>query len=454
MARKTKKQVDSKTEVLQRAVADVDNNTADPDHCARAELDYALYSSCDFCSDTQADVDAAERAWYVWSTADLVPEYPDSAVKWVIICGSCDNNEHLLYESYSHGGVPPSNSSFADREAATTQMWESLMAEIDAAEGLDPTLKQTSTSSTPSTANVTKLADWDKPANPATYVPMKAIPTDDPKTFARGPDGKMHVTGSRTPDSWLVAADGAVLRSRGSYNGDFGWWDVKGNFHKFTIQPSTGSYVVNGSGTKTVSPKCSKGHFTKLDHETLKLPSNYGHLRLASERDGMQIDITADFALLFSSGWKNIDLPNVKKMAFNGDRNNIPDFDADSRSNWPETAYIEWTDMKPPSMLVVKYLVWAFDQWRNGKSIQFACHGAHGRTGTFLGGLLILAGLAETGQEAVDLVRAHHCESAVETSGQKTWLSDFAECFYGEKAEFKVDDFVSRLLGGELDDDE
>jgi protein-tyrosine phosphatase len=81
-----------------------------------------------------------------------------------------------------------------------------------------------------------------------------------------------------------------------------------------------------------------------------------------------------------------------------------------------------------------RYVDWAHDQWAAGKNIQFGCHGAHGRTGTFAALLFLRSGVAKTGMEAIDMVRDFHCEEAIETVSQENAIYAYAKKLYGDEA--------------------
>ena len=185
--------------------------------------------------------------------------------------------------------------------------------------------------------------------------------------------------------------------------------------------------IHSGTGApKSVSkfpPKCNEPHWSQIAGPN----GDYGYLRLASERGGKYIDTQADYLLGFSNGWADIKEPTVDLWT-PGDRpNTIPVFGDQDLSKWPPSAFIHWPDMGPPPANVLDYAKWAHAEWKAGKNIQFGCFGAHGRTGTFLGLLLILADMARTGEEAKLMVRTLHCKDAIESISQEKALVEFAD---------------------------
>lgn len=69
---------------------------------------------------------------------------------------------------------------------------------------------------------------------------------------------------------------------------------------------------------------------------------------------------------------------------------------------------------------VVAVLRSVLDRARAGERVEVGCIGGHGRTGTTLACLAILAG--HPPGEAVAWVRANYCAEAVETPEQKAFI--------------------------------
>jgi len=123
--------------------------------------------------------------------------------------------------------------------------------------------------------------------------------------------------------------------------------------------------------------------------------------------------------------------------------NNIFDFDGDAvlnltkAPNIPISKYPEltehmdipfeeimlpWPDFEAPK---VKISFWEtlhkFVKGKGWKSICIHCAAGHGRTGTALSSLLI-ANAGYSANDAVDLIRHHYCEDAVESPSQCSYL--------------------------------
>lgn len=209
-----------------------------------------------------------------------------------------------------------------------------------------------------------------------------------------------------------------------SANGLRGMTDSRGKFQPYSYQGDLSS--TGGTGGYT-SLKCNAAHWTKIEPKDVGLPETYGYLRAASERGGMNIDLEVDYVLGFSYGWEGVVDPPIKLSQWGDKKNPIPVLGGDEdQADWPPMAYVEWTDFQAPGKTAQKYIWWAFDQWRSGKSIQFGCVGGHGRTGTFLGAMYILAGVATDMKSAEELVHKTHCDDAIESKAQRDWLENLA----------------------------
>jgi protein-tyrosine phosphatase len=60
---------------------------------------------------------------------------------------------------------------------------------------------------------------------------------------------------------------------------------------------------------------------------------------------------------------------------------------------------------------------------RSGKVVEVGCAAGHGRTGTVLACIAILAGVPR--DEAVEWVRSNYCRNAVEHEDQEAWVLEF-----------------------------
>lgn len=85
--------------------------------------------------------------------------------------------------------------------------------------------------------------------------------------------------------------------------------------------------------------------------------------------------------------------------------------------------YVDWPDMGVPKNmdLLMSIAQWVLDESKKGVRFEVGCQGGHGRTGTFLALLLILQGA--TPPDAVAYVRKEHCDRAVESASQLSWLA-------------------------------
>jgi hypothetical protein len=107
-------------------------------------------------------------------------------------------------------------------------------------------------------------------------------------------------------------------------------------------------------------------------------------------------------------------------------RDEIPDFgvylDERWRPPWPHVV-VPWPDFGVPDDpdTVVDALRDALDRARSGDRVEIGCLGAHGRTGTALACLAVLAG--HPPEDAVAWVRARYCDQAVETDEQAAFVS-------------------------------
>src|ERR1700733_5083401 len=87
--------------------------------------------------------------------------------------------------------------------------------------------------------------------------------------------------------------------------------------------------------------------------------------------------------------------------------------------------HLDWPDFGVPAdpALVATALGSLLDRARAGEQAEVGCLGGHGRTGTALACLAILAGLPAA--DAVAWVRARYCSKAVETAEQEAFVAGF-----------------------------
>jgi Protein-tyrosine phosphatase len=130
-----------------------------------------------------------------------------------------------------------------------------------------------------------------------------------------------------------------------------------------------------------------------------------------------------------------VDLPDgtrVTAVSFHEtapyEREAIPDFglylDRRWEPPWPH-AHVDWPDFGVPAddealRVALRDLS---DRARAGRRVEVGCLGGHGRTGTALACLAVLAGVES--DRAVEWVRAEYCYQAVESLRQEAFVNDF-----------------------------
>jgi hypothetical protein len=110
------------------------------------------------------------------------------------------------------------------------------------------------------------------------------------------------------------------------------------------------------------------------------------------------------------------------------EREAIPDFGLYLDHRWQPPwshAHVGWPDFGVPAdgAALRVALVDLQERWRAGQRIEMGCVGAHGRTGTALACLGVLAGVES--YRAVDWVRSNYCARAVETAEQEEFVGMF-----------------------------
>jgi hypothetical protein len=98
----------------------------------------------------------------------------------------------------------------------------------------------------------------------------------------------------------------------------------------------------------------------------------------------------------------------------------------DERWNPPWThSHVDWPDFELPrdTNAFIAALRDALDRARRGERVELGCWGGHGRTGTGLACLAVLAGTPAS--EALAWVRENYCEKAVETAAQEQFVLAF-----------------------------
>ena len=107
-----------------------------------------------------------------------------------------------------------------------------------------------------------------------------------------------------------------------------------------------------------------------------------------------------------------------------------PDFglylDPQWTPTWP-AVMLDWPDFGVPRDRDVadEQIRGAFERARAGERVEVACVGGHGRTGTVLACMAILAGVPAA--ESVEWVRSTYCRRAVQEPSQQYWIERFSE---------------------------
>lgn len=84
-----------------------------------------------------------------------------------------------------------------------------------------------------------------------------------------------------------------------------------------------------------------------------------------------------------------------------------------------ETIFLNWPDMGVvPEHVLYKALAWAERRLKEGKKLEIACVGGHGRTGTFAACLTIQITGVEA-KVAIEGVRKTYCKEAIESESQE-----------------------------------
>jgi protein-tyrosine phosphatase len=103
-------------------------------------------------------------------------------------------------------------------------------------------------------------------------------------------------------------------------------------------------------------------------------------------------------------------------------------WDADPEVTWPYRM-IDWPDFGLPNDEgeLFDVIVDIHVRAKIGELVEIACYGGLGRTGTVLSCLAVRAGVQL--KDAVDWVRDHYDQRAVETSEQRAFIERFANSF-------------------------
>jgi hypothetical protein len=121
------------------------------------------------------------------------------------------------------------------------------------------------------------------------------------------------------------------------------------------------------------------------------------------------LDLTPTFGLYLDRGWR------------------------DREIGWPHE-FIDWPDFGVPSdeRSLFGAIVRAWDSAKRGETVEVACAGGMGRTGTVVACLAILSGIAP--DDAVRWTRANYDARAVETAAQEELVARFGDWWAGSNA--------------------
>ena len=106
----------------------------------------------------------------------------------------------------------------------------------------------------------------------------------------------------------------------------------------------------------------------------------------------------------------------------------VPDYGLYAYEGWQPTwpaVFIKWHDFGLPEDPgeTSKLIREAYGRARRGQRVEVGRNAGHGRTGTIISCIAILAGVAP--RKAVAWTRRHYCEKAVETPQQEQWVEAF-----------------------------
>ena len=100
-----------------------------------------------------------------------------------------------------------------------------------------------------------------------------------------------------------------------------------------------------------------------------------------------------------------------------------------------EWYYVPWPDMQALAVdKLIPLLVWTYTQYKRGKTIEAACFGGHGRTGTFAASFMMMFD-GWGAQDAIKEVRAKYCTSAIESAAQEKLLEELPQWLKKTKAQ-------------------
>lgn len=115
-----------------------------------------------------------------------------------------------------------------------------------------------------------------------------------------------------------------------------------------------------------------------------------------------------------------------------------PDFAIYAHGGWNPACpaiFIPWQDYGLPTCTyeqAAESIKMAYQAVKDGKAVEVGCMGGHGRTGTILACMLIMANPKFTPSQAIEAARTRHCKNAVESASQDWFVEWFRAWFLGE----------------------
>jgi hypothetical protein len=111
-------------------------------------------------------------------------------------------------------------------------------------------------------------------------------------------------------------------------------------------------------------------------------------------------------------------------------RAGVPDYGLYLDRRWQppwDHGHVDWPDFGVPAdaAAMTGALRAVLERARAGQRVEVGCLGGHGRTGTALACLAVLAG--HPAPDAVAWVRSGYCAKAVETPGQEAFIAAFGQ---------------------------
>jgi hypothetical protein len=129
-----------------------------------------------------------------------------------------------------------------------------------------------------------------------------------------------------------------------------------------------------------------------------------------------------------------------------------PDYGLYAYNGWsPDcvATFIPWQDYGLPKgnyRPVAEAIQHAYRLALQGQTVEVGCMGGHGRTGTMLACMVILADPTMSADEACKWVRSHHCNEAIETNSQEWFVEWFRAWHLGCPCPPKPATYVSKHM--------